>query len=71
MDACTIMRDPDGRSRGFAFLTFDEPESVNAVTGREHILDGKAVSVSVLQLFNLTNVANRSTRNARFPEKST
>jgi RNA-binding protein Musashi len=47
VDACTIMRDPDGRSRGFAFLTFDEPESVNAVTGREHILDGKAVSVSL------------------------
>jgi RNA-binding protein Musashi len=43
VDACTIMRDPDGRSRGFAFLTFDEPESVNAVTGREHILDGKAI----------------------------
>lgn len=51
MDACTIMRDPDGRSRGFAFLTFEEPESVNAVTGREHILDGKAVSVSVLHFF--------------------
>ncbi|KAJ8588606.1 hypothetical protein M405DRAFT_246842 [Rhizopogon salebrosus TDB-379] len=43
VDACTIMRDPDGRSRGFAFLTFEDPESVNAVTGREHVLDGKAI----------------------------
>ena len=39
------MRDPEtGRSRGFAFLTFEEPSSVNAVMVREHYLDGKAVS---------------------------
>ena len=38
------MRDPDGRSRGFAFLTFEDPNSVNAVMVREHYLDGKAVS---------------------------
>lgn len=37
------MRDPDGRSRGFAFLTFDEPESVSAVLARNHLLDGKSV----------------------------
>jgi RNA-binding protein Musashi len=44
VDACTIMRDPEtGRSRGFAFLTFEEPSSVNAVMVREHFLDGKAV----------------------------
>ncbi|KII83858.1 hypothetical protein PLICRDRAFT_119035 [Plicaturopsis crispa FD-325 SS-3] len=43
VDACTIMRDPDGRSRGFAFLTFEEPSSVNAVMVREHYLDGKAI----------------------------
>ncbi|KAH0834018.1 hypothetical protein J3R83DRAFT_11254 [Lanmaoa asiatica] len=43
VDACTIMRDPDGRSRGFAFLTFEEPESVNAVLSRDHILDGKSI----------------------------
>lgn len=40
------MRDPDGKSRGFAFLTFDEPASVNAVMIREHFLDGKAVGPS-------------------------
>lgn len=43
VDACTIMRDAAGRSRCFAFLTFDEPASVNAVMVREHFLDGKIV----------------------------
>lgn len=43
VDACTIMRDAAGRSRCFAFLTFDDPASVNAVMVREHILDGKIV----------------------------
>lgn len=43
VDACTIMRDPDGRSRGFAFLTFEDAEAVNAVLARDHILDGKSV----------------------------
>lgn len=49
VDACTIMRDPDtGRSRGFAFLTFEEQSSVNAVMVREHYLDGKAVGHSAV-----------------------
>lgn len=43
VDACTIMRDPAGRSRGFAFLTFEDPAAVNAVMVREHYLDGKIV----------------------------
>lgn len=43
VDACTIMRDAAGRSRCFAFLTFDDPASVNAVMVREHFLDGKIV----------------------------
>jgi RNA-binding protein Musashi len=42
------MRDPAGTSRGFAFLTFEDPTSVNAVVVREHFLDGKAVSVMEL-----------------------
>ncbi|KIL59163.1 hypothetical protein M378DRAFT_169676 [Amanita muscaria Koide BX008] len=37
------MRDHAGRSRCFAFLTFDEPASVNAVMVREHFLDGKVI----------------------------
>jgi RNA-binding protein Musashi len=44
VDACTIMRDAAGRSRCFAFLTFEDPASVNAVMVREHFLDGKIVS---------------------------
>ncbi|KIJ52614.1 hypothetical protein M422DRAFT_156705, partial [Sphaerobolus stellatus SS14] len=43
VDACTIMRDASGRSRGFAFLTFEEPAAVNAVMVREHYLDGKII----------------------------
>jgi len=44
VEACTIMRDAGGRSRCFAFLTFEDPASVNAVMVREHFLDGKIVS---------------------------
>ncbi|KAI0052669.1 hypothetical protein FA95DRAFT_1483247, partial [Auriscalpium vulgare] len=43
VDACTIMRDSAGRSRCFAFLTFEDPASVNAVMVREHFLDGKII----------------------------
>ncbi|TFY58728.1 hypothetical protein EVJ58_g6237 [Rhodofomes roseus] len=43
VEDCTILRDQEGRSRGFAFLTFKEPSSVNAVMVREHVLDGKAI----------------------------
>lgn len=37
------MRDAAGRSRCFAFLTFEDPASVNAVMVREHFLDGKII----------------------------
>ncbi|KAJ7725022.1 hnRNP A1-gamma isoform [Mycena metata] len=43
VDACTIMRDPSGTSRGFAFMTFEDPASVATVLGRDHVLDGKAI----------------------------
>ncbi|KAF5376556.1 hypothetical protein D9757_008292 [Collybiopsis confluens] len=43
VDACTIMRDPSGRSRCFAFLTFVDAASVNAVMVKEHVLDGKII----------------------------
>ncbi|KAF7799960.1 hypothetical protein EIP86_011203 [Pleurotus ostreatoroseus] len=43
VEACTIMRDSAGRSRCFAFLTFEDPQSVNAVMVREHFLDGKII----------------------------
>jgi RNA-binding protein Musashi len=38
------MRDAAGRSRCFAFLTFEDPASVNSVMVREHFLDGKIAS---------------------------
>jgi RNA-binding protein Musashi len=44
IDACTIMRDPTGRSRGFAFLTYKDPISVAKVMSQGHQLDGKQVS---------------------------
>lgn len=43
IDACTIMRDPSGRSRGFAFLTYTSPVSVSKVLEEVHHLDGKQV----------------------------
>lgn len=48
VEACTIMRDATGRSRCFAFLTFEDPASVNAVMVREHYLDGKIASVFIV-----------------------
>ncbi|CAD0095317.1 unnamed protein product [Aureobasidium mustum] len=39
---CTVMRDgATGRSRGFGFLTFRDPKTVNIVMVKEHQLDGK------------------------------
>ncbi|KIM37945.1 hypothetical protein M413DRAFT_448206 [Hebeloma cylindrosporum] len=43
VDACTIMRDPAGTSRGFAFMTFEDASAVNLVVSREHQLDGKMI----------------------------
>ncbi|KAF9255856.1 hypothetical protein L218DRAFT_1008086 [Marasmius fiardii PR-910] len=43
VDACTIMRDPSGTSRGFAFLTYEDGLAVNSVITREHFLDGKTI----------------------------
>lgn len=40
------MRDSSsGRSRGFGFLTFKDPKTVNIVMVKEHFLDGKIVSL--------------------------
>ncbi|CAK5276106.1 unnamed protein product [Mycena citricolor] len=43
VDAVTIMRDPSGTSRGFAFMTFEDGEVVPTVLGRDHVLDGKSI----------------------------
>lgn len=44
IDSSTIMRDPSGRSRGFAFLTYSNVSSVDKVMGQVHHLDGKQAS---------------------------
>ena len=45
---CTVMRDgASGRSRGFGFLTFKDPRTVNVVMVKEHYLDGKIVRPSI------------------------
>lgn len=45
---CTVMRDgATGRSRGFGFLTFRDPKTVNTVMVKEHSLDGKLVGTSI------------------------
>lgn len=73
VDACTIMRDAAGRSRCFAFLTFEDPASVNAVMVREHFLDGKVVRTVFLSIpldhISLIGGA-RSIRSARSHERS-
>ncbi|KAJ5214812.1 hypothetical protein N7468_010491 [Penicillium chermesinum] len=41
---CTVMRDSTtGRSRGFGFLTFRDPKTVNTVMVKEHYLDSKII----------------------------
>jgi RNA-binding protein Musashi len=48
---CTVMRDgASGRSRGFGFLTFKDPRTVNIVMVKEHYLDGKIVCASPLDI---------------------
>jgi RNA recognition motif-containing protein len=44
VEHCTIMRDPAGKSRGFGFLTFTNPSSVDKVVATTHNVDGKQVS---------------------------
>lgn len=47
---CTVMRDSaSGRSRGFGFLTFRDPKTVNTVMVKEHYLDGKIVRAYSVQ----------------------
>ena len=53
---CTVMRDGvTGRSRGFGFLTFKDPKVVNVVMVKEHLLDGKLVSLQTSMYFKHSN----------------
>ena len=74
VEACTFMRDSTGRSRCFAFLTFEDPASVNAVMVREHVLDGKIVCFIYVYSFLRSTYAFafqiRLIQNALFPGKN-
>ena len=82
---CTVMRDGAiGRSRGFGFLTFTDPRTVNIVMVKEHYLDGKIVrpllpdtgiSLVIPSQFpspklKLAHYPSRSTRSAQSLETS-
>ena len=44
IDDCMIMKDmTTGRSRGFGFLTFKDPASIDKVLETDHYIDGKKV----------------------------
>ncbi|KAH8831125.1 hnRNP A1-gamma isoform [Flagelloscypha sp. PMI_526] len=43
VDALTVMRDPSGTSRGFAFMTFEDPSVLDIVLSKTHHLDGKLI----------------------------
>jgi RNA recognition motif-containing protein len=68
IEAVTIMRDPNGRSRGFAFLTYNDSSSVDNVLKEVHHLDGKQVC-----LFNTveTQLIYRSILNEPSQEQNT
>jgi len=41
-----IMRDkPSGRSRGFGFVTFSDPKSIDELVKHDHVIDGRTVEI--------------------------
>merc|ERR1711860_225522 len=43
-DAVVIMDRQTGRSRGFGFVTFQDPRCLNQVLDKEHEIDGRMVN---------------------------
>lgn len=41
---CVIMKDPTGRSRCFGFVSFSDPEVLDSLLQKTHILDKKQVN---------------------------
>lgn len=45
INECVIMMDPmTGKSRGFGFITFADPKSIDRILKQDHVVDGKIVS---------------------------
>lgn len=62
---CTVMRDgASGRSRGFGFLTFKDPKTVNVVMVKEHYLDGKIVRPDI-------SISTKTPKRLVFPSSRT
>ena len=52
---CVLMQDKGtGKSRGFGFITYKEPESLDKVLAEDQYLDGKKVEFSLLAVSNRT-----------------
>lgn len=43
VESVSLVYDPTGRSKGYGFVTFKEPESVNAVLQKIHVIDHRQV----------------------------
>lgn len=52
---CVVMKNSEsGRSRGFGFVTFADPNNVNVVLQNgPHVLDGRTVSDNIVINFNI------------------
>lgn len=57
---CVVMKNSEsGRSRGFGFVTFADPNNVNVVLQNgPHVLDGRTVSNIVITCFKLIISSN-------------
>lgn len=45
LTTCTVKEDPDGRSRGYGFVNFEDPALVEQVMAQQdHVIDGRKVS---------------------------
>lgn len=55
---CVVMKNSEsGRSRGFGFVTFADPNNVNVVLQNgPHVLDGRTVSDDITDIHNYLNL---------------
>lgn len=63
---CVIMKDPTGRSRCFGFVSFSDPEVLDSLLQKTHILDKKQVNLYAYYCHQ----SFRSIPNGLFPKTS-